>query len=340
MSDFTPQEAQVLTRLQRDLPVALRPFAVIGEELGMAEETVLAIACDLSARGFIRELSGLFDTRALGYTSVLVAAQIDSDLDAAAAIISAHPGVSHNYAREGHAFNLWFTLALPPDSRLGLERTLAILQRLTGARRMEPLPALRTFKLNVLFDLSGDSEAAVSEAAAPTAPPTADDIALVRLLQQPFPLVAEPYAVLGEPVGLPADALLDGGRALYAKGYLRRIAAVLRHRKVGFAANGMGVWDVPDDRVEEVGAQLAQYPEVSHCYQRPRVPGWPYNLFTMVHARSQEECTTALARMAAAVGLPTPPALFSTKEYKKARVRYFAPELAVWEAEHGADTVE
>ncbi len=333
MSDFAPREARVLTRLQRDLPVVLRPFAALGMELDLTEADVIATARDLSARGFIRELSGLFDTRALGYTSVLVAGEVPADtLDAAAAIISAHPGVSHNYAREGHSFNLWFTLALPPDSTLGLEATLAILTHRTGACRLEPLPALRTFKLSVQFDLSGDGDTATPAAIAATAPPTAADITLVRLLQQPFPLEEEPYAALAAPAGFTADALLDGVQRLYAQGYLRRIAAVLRHRRVGFAANGMGVWDVPDARVEEVGTTLAQCAEVSHCYQRPRVADWPYNVFTMVHAHNPKECLATLARLAAAVHLPTPPALFSSKEYKKARVRYFAPELAAWEA--------
>ncbi|HOS43930.1 MAG TPA: Lrp/AsnC family transcriptional regulator, partial [Armatimonadota bacterium] len=148
-------------------------------------------------------------------------------------------------------------------------------------------------------------------------------------------IAAEPYAVMAARAGMTADACFAGVQRLYGRGYLRRLAAVLRHRKVGFTANGMGIWDVPDDRVAAVGAQLATAKEVSHCYERPRADGWPYNLFTMVHARSREECLAILARLAAAVSLPTPVALFSTQEYKKARVRYYAEALHDWEALHG-----
>ncbi|OPZ84336.1 MAG: hypothetical protein BWY76_01884 [bacterium ADurb.Bin429] len=337
MTDFTQHETQLLTRLQRDLPRVPRPFVEIGDELGLSEAEVLMTTQALLDDGFIRELSGLFDTRGLGYDSVLVAADyLTERLDCAAAIISNHPGISHNYAREGHAFNLWFTLALPPDSRLGLQRTLAILARVTGARRMIPLPALRTFKLTVNLDLGVESVPTVTQAAVQaTALPGPEDITLIRLLQEPFPIAPEPYTVLAERAGMSPDACFDGVQQLYERGYLRRLAAVLRHRKVGFTANGMGTWDVPDDRVEEVGKHFAQAKEVSHCYERPRAEGWPYNLFTMVHARTREECFAILTRLATEVGLPIPSALYSTKEYKKARVKYYADALREWEAAHG-----
>lgn len=336
MADFTPNEAQLLTRLQRDLPRVPRPFAAIAQELDLPEDEVLALTRSLLERGFIRELSGLFDTRALGYDSVLVAAEFPLDaLDAAAAIIGAHPGVSHNYAREGHAYNLWFTLAVSPDSRLGLAGTLDILQHLTGARRMAPLPALRTFKLNVHLDLGGEEkETEAQVAVVATALPAVDDIILIRLLQEPFPIVSEPYVALAIMAGMTPDACFEGVQRLYARGYLRRLAAVLRHRQVGFVANGMGAWDVPDDRVEEIGTRFAAVKEISHCYQRPRADGWPYNLFTMVHARTREDCLALLARLAEEVNLPAPRALFSTKEYKKSRVKYYAEALAEWEAAH------
>jgi DNA-binding Lrp family transcriptional regulator len=335
MSDFTTAETQLLTRLQRDLPRDPRPFAAIATELDQSEAEVLATTASLLERGFIRELSGIFDTHALGYDSVLVAAEFAPEaIDAAAAIISAHPGVSHNYAREGHAYNLWFTLAVPPDSRLGLHGTLDVLRRLTGARRMAPLPALRTFKLNVNLDLGGTDTGPVAQALAATALPEQDDIALIRLLQEPFPIVSEPYAALAAQAAITTDACFAGVQRLYARGYLRRLAAVLRHRKVGFTANGMGAWDVPDDRIVEVGTRFAQVREISHCYQRPRAEGWPYNLFTMVHARTREECLALLARLAEAVNLPAPQALFSTQEYKKARVKYYSPALHAWETEH------
>lgn len=328
-------ETALLSLVQRDLPHSRRPFAEIGRVAGMTEAKVIAHLRDLRDRGVIRDYSALFDARALGYSSVLVAAEFPPDrLDAAAAIISAHPGVSHNYAREGHAFNLWFTLAIAPTSALGLPGTLEALARLTQAVRLLPLPALRTYKLRVHLALGSDGEGdAIGTApVAPTMTPTDDDVRLIGVLQQPFPLLVAPFDALAVDAGMAPGQFFARVEELYARGFLRRIAAVLHHRQVGYAGNGMGVWAVPDDRVDALGAQFAQVRAVSHCYRRPRAPGWPYNLFAMLHAHDREECLAAFARMAGEAALPPPLVLFSTKEYKKARIRYFTDDAAQWEA--------
>jgi len=114
---------------------------------------------------------------------------------------------------------------------------------------------------------------------------------------------------------------------------MRRFAAVLHHRQAGFSANAMGVWAVPGDdaEIERVGALMAGFRAVSHCYRRPSYPDWPYNIFTMVHGRSPEECEQTLTAVAAKTGIRDHRALYSTKEYKKVRVRYFTPDEDAWE---------
>ncbi|MEJ2210909.1 MAG: Lrp/AsnC family transcriptional regulator [Anaerolineae bacterium] len=272
----------------------------------------------------------------MGYQSTLAALHLPEErLEAAAAVVSAHPGVSHNYARPHH-YNLWFTLAVPPGQDLAAE--LARLAARAGAGDALNLPALRVFKIRTHFRMEAGPRApalggqtgqgrrrAGADAPGPEVPGLGpEDVPLVRALQRDLPLVPRPFAVLGGAFDLDEAALLAGGRRLLADGIMRRYAAVLRHRRAGFRANGMACWVVPGERVEEVGRQAAAYPEVSHCYQRPaHPPRWPFNLFTMIHGRSRDEVEAVAARLAAEAGLDEYEILYSTREFKKERVKYF-----------------
>ena len=119
-------------------------------------------------------------------------------------------------------------------------------------------------------------------------------------------------------------------------GRLRRFSAVLRHREMGFSANGMGVWAAPGDEaaILAAGEKMAAYRAVTHCYRRPSYPDWPYNLFTMIHARTREECNAVVEEIAKETGIADHGVLYSTKEYKKTRVQYFTDAEAQWEKEH------
>ena len=261
-------------------------------------------------------------------------------MEEAAARINEHPGVSHNY-RRNHAYNLWFTLAVPPDSRLGLQRTVEILGDLAGAEAIRLMPTLRLFKIGVQLDMTGELDA---DARTPTPAYTEQDrqraeqarlstreIAAVRELQKDFPLVSRPYDVLAEAAGMSVAELLAHGHRLLARRQLRRVAAVLYHRQAGFKANAMGVWAVPSDQVDRVGPLMAGFAAVSHCYLRPTYPDWPYNVFTMVHGRNKQACDAVLEAISRATGITQYAALYSTREYKKVRVRYFTPETYAWE---------
>ena len=160
---------------------------------------------------------------------------------------------------------------------------------------------------------------------------TEEDKAAIRALQEDVPLTPRPFDLWGRQVGLSCEELLERAYDLQRRKIMRRFSAVLYHRKAGFRANAMGVWKTPPDRVEEVGQIFAQYQAVSHCYQRPVYEDWPYALFSMVHGRSEEECEAVLDAMAAETGLTERASLYSTREYKKTRVRYFTPEMEAWE---------
>ena len=331
-----------------------RPFLAVAERLGLDEGSVVDRVCALRAapRGTIRQISAIFDSKALGYQSTLVAAKVpDAAVDQAAAVIGAHPGVSHNYRRE-HEYNLWYTLALPPDTRLGLEGTARLLHRLSGATVTRLLPTLRLFKIGVRFDFGGESDtspalaAVASDGAAAsgftqalqdraTALPLAEsDKRLIRVLQQDLPIESRPFEGWAQQAGVTVDELLSSAEKFREQGRMRRFSAVLRHREVGFSANAMGVWAVPPERQELFGRIAAGFSAVSHCYLRPTYPDGPYSVFPMVHGTGPEACERVLAAISAVSGVKEYAALYSTKEYKKSRVRYFTGEIEAWEETH------
>jgi DNA-binding Lrp family transcriptional regulator len=157
---------------------------------------------------------------------------------------------------------------------------------------------------------------------------------MLRELQEDIALVAEPYARMAEHIGVTEDEVLQTAHRFVAEGRARRFAAVLYHRHAGFVANAMSVWKVPEDRIADVGMQMAGFAAVSHCYQRPTYPDWPYNLFGMLHGRTKEDCEVAAGAIARETGIDEHAMLYSTKEYKKVRVRYYTDEFFAWESKH------
>jgi siroheme decarboxylase len=322
-----PDEAdrELLNQMQAGLALVREPFAEIGSRIGMDEEEVLRRLRVMKDAAIVRQLSAIFDTRALGYTSSLVAARYpDERLFEAADIVGGHPGVSHNYRRT-HAFNLWYTLAVEADSRLGLEATMERLAEETRAESMRLLPTITLYKINVQLDMTGSVATDAKEEAPRPAPtrgdgvlPTEADKRMILVLQRDLPLEHRPFDTWAAAAGVTPD----------------RFAAVLNHRRAGFGANGMAVWRVPEEELDELGPRMAAFRAVSHCYRRPTYPDWPYSIFTMVHARSKEACEEAIEAIAEETGITDPgrrAVLYSTYEFKKIRLMYFTPEYREWE---------
>jgi DNA-binding Lrp family transcriptional regulator len=336
MMDSTDRE--ILNRIQREVPLEREPFEAIGRDLGIAGDEVIRRIESLKRARVIRQISAIFDTRVLGYESSLVAARIQTHkLGEGAKAINSHPGVSHNYERNNE-FNLWYTVAVPPDSRLGLEGTVDVLHHISGAEKTRILPTLKLFKIGVTLDMNTGATAkkeapqyGESDRESADRNISEDDKAAIRALQEDVPLTPRPFDLWGRQVGLSYEELLERAYDLRDRKIMRRFSAVLYHRKAGFRANAMGVWRVPDERIDEVGNAFAHYQSVSHCYQRPTYEDWPYSVFSMVHGRSVEECENVLAAMAEETGLTDYTSLYSTREYKKTRVRYFTPEMEAWE---------
>lgn len=337
-------DKRLLNHIQGEFPMAVRPFAALGESLGIPEDEALERTRRLKEAGAIRQISAIFDTRALGYQSSLVAMRVPpKQLNAAAAVINSHPGVSHNYKRN-NAYNLWFTIALP--QRSDLQATLDRLHELAGAESTRYLPTLKLFKIGVRMDLTGE-EGLMSPQNSTLAKYTQEDrdramryqvterdIVAVRALQEDLPMELEPYAAPAAAMGVSQEELLAEGHRLQSVNIMRRFAAILYHRKTGFTANAMGVWAVPPEDVEAVGALMAQFNAVSHCYLRPTYEDWPYNVFSMIHGRKAKDCQAVVDAIAEKTGIQQYDVLYSTKEYKKVRVRYFSAELDEWELTH------
>jgi DNA-binding Lrp family transcriptional regulator len=333
-------DKRLLNLMQGSFPLAPRPYAAVAAAAGATEGEVIERVRYLLEQRIIRQVTPIFDTRALGYSSMLVAAKVDAENPwRAAKIINAHPGVSHNYLRN-HEFNIWFTLATEPDSPLGVEGTLEVLGREAGAESIRQLPTLKLFKIRMDLEMEGDTSALAKavEAAEPaeTDPQPYDELdrSVIRAMQGDMPVIPEPYAPAAAVLGMTQEGLLEHLEGMRERKLLRRVAAILYHRRAGFSANGMGVWKVPEDRIAELGPQMAAFRGISHCYQRPTYADWPYSVFTMAHGRSKDECDAILDSIAASTGIEDRATLYSSTEFKKIRLLYFTDDYRAWEREH------
>jgi DNA-binding Lrp family transcriptional regulator len=334
-------DRRLLNLMQGSFPIAPRPYQHVAAEAGIAEEEVMARVQRLLDERIIRQVTPIFDTRALGYSSMLVAAKVDPENPwRAATIINTHPGVSHNYLRN-HEFNIWFTIATEPDSPLGVQGTLDVIAREAGAESVRQLPTLKLFKIRMDLEMEAGTDklaAPAAEAVAPaeTEPQPYDefDKDVIRALQGDMPVISEPYGPAAEALNIPQQQLLDHLEAMRERRLLRRVAAILFHRRAGFSANGMGVWKVPEGRELEIGGRMAAFRGISHCYQRPTYADWPYSVFTMAHGRSKEECDAILDSIADDTGITERATLYSSTEFKKIRLLYFTGEHRAWEREH------
>ena len=328
---------EILSRIQKKFPLVAKPFEVIAQELNMSEDEVLKILQEQKEQKIIRQTSAIFDTKRLGYISSLVAFKIPAEkINAAVKIINSHPGISHNYERN-HDFNIWFTLAVAPDSKLGLEGTLELLAKLTEADDYIMLPTLKLFKINVKLNTTGKDEKKekVKKVIHTEIEMTKLHHDIVKMAQYDIDIVSEPFKKIIDELDITYEKFFAILQELQDAGIMRRFAAILNHRKAGFSANAMVVWDVDEgEKGEEIGATAAAFSAVSHCYLRPKYPNWQYNLFTMVHGKTTEETNGIIAEMEKEIESKTHMPLYSSREFKKVRIEYFTPKFEAWEEKY------
>jgi len=329
--ELDTQDRRLTNMLQAEFPLVEEPFAAMGGRLGLGAANVVTRIASLKAVGIVRWISGVFDPWKIGYRTTLGAMRVPPDrLDAAAGVISAHPGVSHNYAR-CHEYNLWFTLSVPREQ--SLEVAVQVLAQLAQPIETLNLPAVRVFKRRVFVNMMADLESRRStigveerEEGMPDSrlePLSEQDRRLIRLLQTDLPLRERPFAELGKDAGMSAVEVLGSIQQLLDRGIMRRYGASIGHRKAGLVANALSCWDIAEAKVVEAGRRVAQFNAVSHCYERRRDPRWPYNLFAMIHGRSRAECDAVAEKIAKDIDIPHYVLLYSGVEYKKEKVPYF-----------------
>ena len=328
---------EILSRIQKKFPLVAKPFEEIANELEITEAEVLDILQEQKKAGIIRQTSAIFDTKRLGYISSLVAFKIRAEkIDAAVEILNSHPGISHNYERN-HDFNIWFTMAVSPDSKLGLDDTISLLAKMTDSDDYIMLPTLKLFKINVKLNTTGKDEKKESVKKVKHTDIDMSELhhKIVRMAQYDIDMVSEPFKNIIDELDITYDRFFEILSELQGAGVMRRFASILNHRKAGFNANAMVVWDIDEgEKGEAIGANAAEFSAVSHCYLRPKYENWPYNLFTMVHGKTKEETNSIIADMAKEIDSKSHMPLYSSREFKKVRIEYFTPAFEAWETKH------
>ena len=310
-----PPDRRLLDEFQRDLPLVPRPFAAIGAALGMTEGEVIARLSHLQTRAMIARVGATVRPNTAGASTLAAMAVPEARIEEVAAIVGAEPGVNHSYLRED-GWNLWF-VATAPDTK-ALDAALARIGRATGLRVLD-LRLVRPFNIDLGFRLAG---AGAMPAPRPLATDALDgsDRPLLQALTAGLALVPRPFAALAESLGREEAEVIARIAALAEAGILTRVGVIVRHRAVGWSANAMVVWALPEDRIAAAGAALARHPGITLCYQRRTVPGvWDYPLYSMIHARSRAEALAVLGRAAALPELAgaTHRALFSSRCFKQ-----------------------
>ena len=341
MEKFTETEQRLLQIIQMDFPLTGHPYKALGEAIGISENEVIERLRDLKERKIIRQISAIFQSRFLGFSSVLVGFEIpEQRIEAAASIINAHSGVSHNYQR-AHRMNLWFTLSIP--QKFESKQHVQTLAELTSCSHYLYLPSIKTFKRRVQFDMNSSSEkypptTVRSEVSSKMSRKNTFSLeiqcGIMQELQQDLPLNPTPFKDIAEKFQVSEEELFDFIEELKNNRKMSRFAAILRHRHLGFHANVMVVWNVPQSVLQAFAETASASPAISHCYERAVYPDWPYNMYTMIHARSQEQCLDVIHDLASRFNVTKHESLYSVKEFKKQRVDYFSPKIAEWHKQH------
>jgi len=324
ISETTKKE--LLDIVQKSFPLHPRPFLKIGKKIGLEEEKVIGILKEFQKKKILRQISAIFNPLFFGHKSALFAFKVPSEkLDKAISVINKHPGISHNYLRN-HSYNLWFILVTLPEVDL-----LEEVNRLAELCEIDDflyLPALRIFKISTVFEdkivnLDKDeiidaeveklkSDEIISE----------KDKKLVKILQEPLPLIKKPFKKITESLNIKEEELFSWIRKMKEKSALRRLGALLKHDKLGFNTNIMVAWEVEKEEMEHIIEDLSKNLFITHCYERKTYPNWRYNFYTMCHFKEEKE-KEKIPILAQKYGIKNFIMLETIKELKKIRLKLF-----------------
>lgn len=316
-------EFRLLNEFQRDFPLCPAPFAELAAKLGVAERVVLSGLEKLRREGKISRVGAVFAPKRIGASTLAAMAVPPEKLEVVAAAVNRFPEVNHNYEREHH-YNLWFVVTAGSEGRL--QATLGAIEKAAGYPLLA-LPLVEEFHIDLGFSLLGDKpkQVAVARPVKPLVPMEEAERRLVSVLQEGLPLFIRPFSLIAERIGASESEVLGRIGRWLEDGAIKRFGVVVRHHELGFRANAMLVHDIPDERVSELGRALAEEPDVTLCYRRPRIlPDWPYNLFCMIHGRERSEVEGIIADIRQRHGLTecAHDILFSLTRFKQNGARY------------------
>ncbi|MBZ0106012.1 MAG: Lrp/AsnC family transcriptional regulator [Sulfuricella denitrificans] len=323
----TSLEYRLLNDYQHDFPLLTSPFAALAQELGVSESEVLQTLSRLQQQGMVSRVGAVFRPRSIGASTLAALAVPEEQLEEVAAMVSSYPEVNHNYQREHH-YNLWFVVAAPDE--VALQRVLKEIEERSSCRVLI-LPLVEDYHIDLGFDMTGNRRKSASfvaaHASSPCQPysPTPDESRVIAAIQSGLPLVALPYAAVGESLGLAEPVVIGALQNLVLHGVIKRMGVVVRHHELGYRANAMVVWDIPDEEVSSLGHCLGKLEFVTLCYRRPRrLPAWRYNLFCMIHGHDRDEVLARVEEMRHGCGLQhvACEVLFSTRRFKQCGARY------------------
>lgn len=311
-------ELALVDRWQNNFPLVDKPFEVVGRSAALNERETIGIFRRLREIGVISRIGAVVRPNTVG-ASTLAALQVPPErLEEVATIVSHEPLVTHNYERT-HALNLWFVIA-GADAK-AIARTIESIKQQTGLTAID-LPMLRAYHLGLGFPL-GSGRTSKRESAGPRGGdyhPDPHDRSILAAIEDGLPLIEQPYRAVAERLDLDQAEIIDRLDRLKRAGIVTRFGCVVRHDKLGYNANAMAVWDVPDDLVDSVAASFTRNPHVTLCYRRPRhLPLWPYSLFCMIHAKTRHEAYAVIdeINLLADTGLNKQAVLFSARCFKQ-----------------------
>ncbi len=316
-------DRQLLLFLQNGIPVRKRPFEGIAARLGLDSADVLLRISRLKIKKIISQITAVFEGANLGYENALAAMIVSPErLEKAVSGMKGHPGVTSCSLRRDE-FNLWLTLAVPGGKT---EKNLRELHRFAGAKKTVLLPVLKRFKGASGCDFSGFPEKQVRAVSF-----SFEEMALIRKIQEDFPLDDEPFRRWAEDLGTTEAEIFGILESWGRKGYFKRIAA-LTPSKAAVENTVLTVWEVPEERQDEAGSSMAAFPEILDCVKRPAYPEFPYALYTLVRAEGPEHAEEILGKVSSVVGGWPRRLLWNVKECKKIRLKYFSEDLEDWQS--------
>lgn len=315
---MTPNQTELalIDRWQHGFPLVERPFEVIGRFAALDQDETIGIFRKMRENDVISRVGAVVRPNTVG-ASTLAAMQVPKEqLEQVAGIVSRELLVTHNYERE-HELNLWFVVA--GAGAEAITATIERIRRQTGIDVID-LPMLQAYHLGLGFPLGAAPPRRREPASLADYRSDPRDKAILAAIEDGLPLIERPYRAVADRLDLRQSEIIDRLDHMKVSGIVTRFGCVVRHEKLGYRANAMAVWDVPDDRLADVVESFARHPKVTLCYRRPRhPPGWPYNIFCMVHARSRRDAYAVIdeINLEADTGLLRQAVLFSKRCFKQ-----------------------